>query len=152
MSELLQRMRIDVAADNDVVVLSVGHASLRFGYPTAFKIAQGLRVAGKHAMRNAGIPVNTHRAVGDFDTNLPAAPLHPEYRRTAEPLAGQPWRVDVENTRVALHIGNTALRVDHDAALQMATWLRMRAKEAKRWAGDTSRTMRIAGTLTAHAG
>lgn len=54
MSPLLSRQRIAVAAEGDVVKLSIGNADIRMPYETALQLSQWLRVRGKEAKRNAG--------------------------------------------------------------------------------------------------
>lgn len=57
--------------------------------------------------------------------------------------------VAVEHTLVVLAIGNTPLAMEYDVALQLSTWLRLTAKEAKRAAGDGRRERVAIGNLTA---
>lgn len=40
---------------------------------------------------------------------------------------------------VAIQIGNSTLRLHYTDALQLSQWIRIRAKESKRRAGDESR-------------
>ena len=51
-------------------------------------------------------------------------------------------------TGVDFFIGNANMTMDYETALRMSQVLRMAAKEAKRNAGDTSRSWRIIGNLT----
>jgi len=48
---------------------------------------------------------------------------------------------------VKLSIGNADIRMHYETALQLSQWLRVRAKESKRWAGDTSRHWSVVGVL-----
>ena len=47
--------------------------------------------------------------------------------------------VQAEGELVAIQIGNTTLRMGYEDALKFSQWIRVRAKQAKRFAGDTSR-------------
>lgn len=47
-----------------------------------------------------------------------------------------------------LQIGNTEMKMDYEAAIQLSTWLRVRGKEAKQTAGDNSRHWSVIGKLT----
>lgn len=60
-------------------------------------------------------------------------------RHPTELLAKQRVEVAAEGEQVALTIGNSTLRMNYEAALQLSQWLRVRGKEAKRNAGDVSR-------------
>lgn len=53
-SPLLSRQRISVAAEGDMVKLTIGNADIRMPYETAIQLSQWLRVRGKEAKRNAG--------------------------------------------------------------------------------------------------
>lgn len=55
--------------------------------------------------------------------------------------------VGIEGTLVVLTIGNADIKMDYDTALKLSTWLRVRGKEAKRIAGDTSRHWTVIGKL-----
>jgi hypothetical protein len=61
----------------------------------------------------------------------------------------QPQRIQVraEGSLVVLTIGNVEFKMDYAGALEMSRWLRIRGKEAKRNAGDTSRHWSVVGTL-----
>lgn len=62
----------------------------------------------------------------------------------------QKQRIEVacEGEIVLLKVGNAELRMDYETAIQLSTWLRVRGKEAKRLAGDTSRHWSVIGHLT----
>lgn len=49
---------------------------------------------------------------------------------------------------VVCQFGNVEVKLPYEAALQISAWIRLRAKEAKRFAGDNSRNWRVVGTLT----
>lgn len=57
--------------------------------------------------------------------------------------------VRTEGALVVLTIGNVDLKMEYDTALQISTWMRVRAKDAKRQAGDTGRHWSVVGNLTA---
>ncbi len=57
------------------------------------------------------------------------------------PSMYQPTAVSVANEAdtVTLTIGNSTMRMSYADALKLSQWLRMHAKKAKRFAGDTGR-------------
>ena len=61
----------------------------------------------------------------------------------------QKQRIEVrcDGELVVLQVGNAELTMDHETAIQVSTWLRVRGKEAKRAAGDTSRHWTVIGRL-----
>lgn len=60
-------------------------------------------------------------------------------------------RIEVvsEGPLVVLRIGNAEMKMEHETAIQLSTWLRVRGKEAKRIAGDASRHWSVIGNLAA---
>ena len=56
--------------------------------------------------------------------------------------------VAAEGDLVVLSLGNVELKLPYETALLLSQWLRVRAKEAKRTAGDTSRHWSAVGVLT----
>lgn len=63
----------------------------------------------------------------------------------------QKQRIEVisEGSLVVLRIGNAEMKMEHETAIQLSTWLRVRGKEAKRLAGDNSRHWSVVGNLQA---
>ena len=51
---LLSRQRIEVRAQGDMVVLSIGNSDITMPYEAAIQLSQWLRVRGKEAKRTAG--------------------------------------------------------------------------------------------------
>jgi len=64
-------------------------------------------------------------------------------------LQRQRIEVRTEGQLVVLQVGNAELRMEHETAIQLSTWLRVRGKEAKRVAGDASRHWTVIGNLDA---
>ena len=55
--------------------------------------------------------------------------------------------VGSEHELVVMKIGNTRYKFHYETALLLSQWLRVRAKEAKRRAGDMSRHWSVIGHL-----
>jgi hypothetical protein len=55
--------------------------------------------------------------------------------------------VDSEGELVVMKLGNVEVKLPYETALLLSQWLRVRAKEAKRRAGDMSRHWSVVGTL-----
>ena len=62
-------------------------------------------------------------------------------------LSRQRMAVTIEGDLVKLSIGNTDIRMPYETALQLSQWLRVRAKQAKRTAGDVSRHWSAIGLI-----
>ena len=55
--------------------------------------------------------------------------------------------VESEGDIVRIHLGNVTVSLPYESALLLSQWIRVRAKEAKRRAGDVSRHWSVLGTL-----
>ncbi len=145
MSELLEPTEVTVDSENDIVVFRVGQKAARFSYATAFTIAQKLRVASSVAARIAGIPAaerrNMKRAPGDLG-KVRAVDVQEGATDDAH------WDAWNDGALVAFQVRDWVARWEAPAAMTIASWFRLRAKEGKNWAGDTSKTLRISGILT----
>jgi hypothetical protein len=65
---------------------------------------------------------------------MPAFHTTPDNLLTQQAIA-----VTAEGELVAIRVGNSTLRIHYEDALKLSQWIRVRAKEAKRRAGDMSR-------------
>jgi len=146
-SEVLKREDLSVDVEFDVVVFRVADHLARFSYPTAFMIAQRLRLSAGVAARVAGVTQEERRDMKRQDaphelnagvqiTNLSNG--KPELR----------WDAWPEGALVAFQFGNTTARWEADKAMIVAAWFREGGRQAKHNAGDTSQTIRVAGILT----
>ncbi len=144
MSELFERTGVSVDADDDIVVLRVGKMKARMSYTLAFQIAQRMRLHGGVAARIAGATPKERSALKRQADEANLTPL-----RTIELQDnGKPWDVWHEGELVAVRLKEVIARWEAPAALTIAGWLREGGRQAKRWAGDTSKTHRYAGILT----
>jgi hypothetical protein len=55
--------------------------------------------------------------------------------------------VSSEGALVVMELGNVTVKFPYETALLLSQWLRVRAKEAKRRAGDDSRHWSVIGTM-----
>lgn len=62
-------------------------------------------------------------------------------------LSRQRISVDIEGELVKLSVGNVDIRMPYETALQLSQFLRVRGKQAKKMAGDSSRHWSAVGFL-----
>lgn len=55
--------------------------------------------------------------------------------------------VESEGDLVVVKLGNVEVKLPYETALLLSQWIRVRAKEAKKRAGDVSRHWSVIGTL-----
>lgn len=63
-------------------------------------------------------------------------------------LKQQRISVDYVGDLVVMNLGNVEVKLPYETALQLSQWLRVKAKDAKKAAGDVSRHWSAVGTLT----
>lgn len=80
--------------------------------------------------------------IGFHNTNGPIVQSKPPV------LTRQNLDVRAEGELIVITIGNSDLRLHYEDALQVSQWIRLRAKEAKRNAGDESRHWSLIGNLS----
>lgn len=56
--------------------------------------------------------------------------------------------VSAEHDLVVMQLGNVEIKLPYESALLLSQWIRIRAKEAKRAAGDNSRHWSAIGIVT----
>ncbi len=144
MSELAESTRVSVDVEHDVVVFRVGSNRARFSYTSAFMIAQQLRLFSGLAARIAGATLEQVREIKRNPVEDNVRPIS----QPNVPSGDSRWRVWNEGEIVALQIGDLVSRWSAPDAGIIASWFREGGRQAKVWAGDTSKTMRVAGILT----
>ena len=67
-----------------------------------------------------------------------------------KPPVLSPHRVEVkqETEYVVVSIGNSDIRMHYTDALKLSQWIRIRAKQAKKFVGDTSRHWSAIGIIS----
>lgn len=143
MTGLLKREDLSVDVEDDVVVFRVADHVARFSYPTAFMIAQRLRLSAGVAARIAGVNREERQ-----DMKRQAAPQELQAEVQIDSAEGLGWNVWNEGELVAFRFGDTIARWESDKAMILAAWFREGGRQAKHNAGDTSQTLRIGGILT----
>lgn len=147
---LLQRMQVVVQSKGEHVILVMGSSSWTLHYETAFALSWQMRAAARVAKRLAGDLSRYTRVLGTLhdaekgpDAGQPFTPgkVYPVNRDVLK-LA----RIGVhhEGQLVAVKLGGATAKIPYQAAQVIGQWLRLRAKEAKRRAGDARHWSRIA--------
>lgn len=144
MSQIFERTDVSVDVENDVVVLRVGDKMARFSYTSAFMVAQRMRLFAGYAARIAGAGSGERSKLKRHADEANVRPINGGPARDST----KPWDVWNEGEVVAVRLGVVTARWEAPAALTIAGWIRVGGRQAKAWAGDTSKTLRVAGILT----
>jgi hypothetical protein len=137
---VLTKQNIYIESKQDRVVLKVQRLEIEMPYATSFKVAQGLRLASRAAIRYAKAD---YTAPSDIEKAYEASA---DIRVTAHKDFN--WRAGWEGEDVKIQFGDQLLKFHFTAALKIAEWLRDAGKQSKAWAGDTSRSISAAGILS----
>lgn len=147
MSEILTLEKVDSEAVMDMVRLTFGGEHPLVPYQTAFEIIAELRMASKMAMREEGNRVSLWRQMSLIGRERADAIPARRFRRSRlEPNVAE-WKVQyfrgsplVVLTFWPWPSGKIlTVKIHYSDALKFYTGFRVSAREAKAWAGDSSR-------------
>jgi hypothetical protein len=144
MDDLLTKQNTRVETDGDRVVLFVERTSFVIPYAQAFKIAAGIASGGRECMRLAKEPRAHWRDLLALDDGG----IQVDEVTRNLPLKKFTWRVDVSGEMIHVWLGNVRLGFHFESGFKLSQWIRLGAAQAKRFAGDTSKTLHASGRLT----
>jgi hypothetical protein len=105
-------------------------------------------MAAKLAGRHEGVELRKWLDFVDTEHFNPVKPTHFEYRRSGITSNVHTWNVSWENNLVVIKLDDTTIKLHFSDAFELYTILRLTAKDAKAWAGDTSRYWNTRAMLT----
>lgn len=142
-SPLLTKQQVNVTCSGEVVRLHIGNASIAMHYEQALALSAMIRREAKAIKRAIG-RAKTIRCLGtleDLDARPRPIPYSPgtaiHVKTPLEKFNSQ--QVGSEGRLVRVQIGNNTIRTHFENALKISQWLRLKAKECQRIAGDTER-------------
>jgi hypothetical protein len=144
MDDLLTKQDIRVETDGDRVTLFVERTSFVLPYAQAFKIAAGISSGCRECMRLANEPRAHWRDLLKLDDDGTQV----EDVSRDLPLKKFLWRVDLHGEMIHLWLGHVRLGFHFESGFKLSQWLRLGAAQAKRVAGDTSKSIHASGRLT----
>lgn len=135
----MQKQHIAAGHDMDMVWLQLGPHHIQMYYQTAFKIAAGVLQAAKFAAGHEGVHPTRVLSMVDARQQDPLEPQSREYRRSEHRPNFKEWNVSFNLNIVSIRFDDTAAGIHFSNAVELYVWLRLAAKNAKRWAGDRGR-------------
>ena len=149
MDEILTKQRIHVYTDQDLVVLNVRDLQIEIPFAEGFKIAQGIRLAAKDAMRYIHED-STKWAEYAKLTDAPdkTLPYKMNELKRVTVKKNFTWKVGWEGEDVKLLFGNNLLKFHFTVALKISEWIRNAGKEAKAWSGTGGSFINLTGILS----
>lgn len=138
-----QLVKVDSVGEH--VSLALGNWSRQIHYETAILLAHWMHVRGREAKRftsRGGFSLQTTGTLHDAEKGPDAGqPFTFNRVRTVsrDLLKLDDIEVRQDGTNVALKFGNTEMAIPYAAAITISQWIRLRAKECKRRAGDVIR-------------
>lgn len=123
-----------------MVELNFGPHRIHMYYQTCFKVAAGILMAAKNAARYEGVHPSTWSEILDKQrTNEIREPLSRTFRRTQELPNFTSWSVAFDHNLVTFKFDDLIIQMHFGDAFRLYGMVRVAGKNAKRWAGDTSR-------------
>ena len=148
MSDLFRQRQCGAAQRCDVVDLKFGSYNAVLYYQSTFKIASAILMAAKLAGRHEGVELRKWLDFVRTEHFNPVKPTHFEYRRSGITPNVHAWDVAFEGNLVVIKLDDTTIKLHFADAFELYTMLRLAAKDAKAWAGDTSRYWNTRAMLT----
>ena len=139
MGEVLTKQTCAAGAKYDMVGLKFGTQRFLLYYQIAFELAAGVLMASKMAARYEGVHPSKWSEFVNTIQQSPIAPLHRGYRRSDATPNFKDWSVAFERNLVVFKFDQETIKMHYSEAFEMYGWIRTAAKNAKHWAGDTSR-------------
>jgi len=149
MDSLLTKQNIHITSDKDMVLLSIGNLIVHIPYLESFKVAQGIRLASKDAMRyihedSTNWPV--FAKLNDLPDKTIPYEVNREERSTVKTDFN--WKVGWEGENIKMLFGNNMVKLHFTIALKISEWLRNAGHESKAWAGRKGACMNLLGILS----
>lgn len=156
MSEVLTLEKVAAEADHDMVRLTFGTEKPFVPYQTAFEMVAELCIAAKMALREEGNDVKLWREMSLIGRERADPVAARRFRRSHLVPNVQDWKVQyftgsplVVLTFVPWPSGRTlTVKIHYADALKFWSTFRFAAREAKAWAGDSSRIWSCAAHIS----
>lgn len=149
MDTVLRKERIHITSEHDRVLINIGNLQVDMPYASSFKIAQGLRLASKDAMRYAKEDPHTWSTIAALnDMPEETTPYQVSKKNQVTIRKNYNWAVGYEGENIKIKFGNIIFKFHFVVALKMSEWIRIAGREAKSWAGDGSKSMIAFGILS----
>lgn len=107
-----------------------------------------IRGLATFALRYERNPPTLIRELEKYEKEPITEPLSPVYRRSGLATNVESWKVTYENQLVVMRFNDQFFKMHYVDAIVLHAWLGRAAKQAKRWAGDSSRQWRLFARLT----
>ena len=148
-SPLATPMKFGVASQGEQVILTIGNVAIPMHFEHALDFHEWIREEAALAKRlaNRKRSIRSHGTLHDASAK-PDSPL-PYTAGTAIHVKAKEktWHredVSLEGRVVIMKLGPHTLRLNFENALTLSQWLRIRAKECQRTAGDTRHWSEVA--------
>lgn len=155
---MLTQQRIAVASVGETVTLEIGNWRRAMSYEVALMLSWWMQKHAREARKWAGNLGFATRVCGTLhdaekpDAGQPFTPLGVR-KVNADMLKLHQINTRQDGDAVVVSFGSDEVNLPYKAALTIAQWVRMRAKESKRRAGDVKRHWSVFGlTHDAHVG
>jgi hypothetical protein len=146
---LLQKMHLAVAARGELVLLQVGSEAFSLEFQPALELSCAMRMEAAIAKRIAGDDTSRKNVFGVLsDANQERTVVSRFRRALPERLAARDMKVRHVGVTVQVYFGRRVMTLGYKDAMQVAQWLRVRAKEARNAARERAHWSELADGLS----
>lgn len=148
MKDLFTFEQVNVRQGLDLVELQLGSNKIRLYYHDAFTICSKLQGNATFALRYERNNPKLWEELNAYEHKPITVPLHPRYRRSGLASNVKVYKVSFEGQLVILQFDTLVAKFHYSDIPKLRAHMYRAAKQAKRWAGDSSRQWNIFARLT----
>lgn len=157
--DIMRKENVGAKAEDDNVILTLGHAQAKLHYRTALRVGQHLRIHAKISQHRIADKQHwSKHGLGniiDLKARVQGMTLLDALKYVIAPRALQPttqqkkiWVENIGDEIVRLHLGSNAyVDMHYTNGFQLSDWLRTAGKEAKLNASDGFKELSALGSL-----
>lgn len=148
MKDLFTFQDVNVRQGMDLVELQLGSNKLRLYYHDTLTICSKLQGNATFALRYERNHPKLWQELNKYEREPPKTPLHPNYRRSGLMSNVKMYKVSFKGQLVILQFDELLAKFHYSDIPRIRAHLYRAAKEAKCWAGDSSKQWNIFARLT----
>ncbi len=148
MKDLFTFEQVNVRQGMDLVELQLASNKIRLYYQHVFTLCSKIQGNGMFALRYERNHPKLWRELSRYDQEPCIVPMHPCYRRSGLESNCKLQDVWFEGSLVVLQFDDLIAKFHYTDAARLRVHLYRGAKQAKHWAGDSSRSWNIFARLT----
>ncbi len=148
MKDLFTSKLYNVRQGMDLVELQLDSCKIRLYYHDVFTICSKLQGNATFALRYERNHPHLWRELNKYEREPPGVPMHPTYRRSGLVSNVKVYKISFEGQLVILQFNELVAKFHYSDIPRLRAHMYRAAKQAKCWAGDSSKSWHIFARLT----